>query len=152
MNELQIRSMKISDVEAVLEIERESGLSPWSLNGYLDELKRADSILKIAVCDNKTAGFIITRLITTVEFDGEAEILNLAVKKNMRGRGIGKKLLSAVFEIAAAKSVNRIWLEVRESNASAQKFYRANSFEIVGRRKNFYRAPAEDALLMKADL
>jgi ribosomal-protein-alanine acetyltransferase len=79
---------------------------------------------------------------------GEAEILNLAVESTHRRRGIGRQLMHAALDEIAARGATRVFLEVRESNLSAQLFYRQFGFSQDGRRRNYYSDPAEDAMLL----
>lgn len=79
----------------------------------------------------------------------EIEIYNIGVASNYQRNGIGKRLLSGLIEAAAQYSRTTIWLEVRESNAKAIDFYKANGFDAVFKRKNFYTHPPEDAVIMK---
>lgn len=82
----------------------------------------------------------------------ELEIYNIAVKKQFRVQGIGRSLLRDVMKIARAYRRAAVWLEVRQSNRTAISFYRANRFEIVCRRKDFYRSPPEDGFVMKLEI
>jgi [ribosomal protein S18]-alanine N-acetyltransferase len=79
---------------------------------------------------------------------GEAEILNLAVGAGWRKRGIGRRLMAAALQEATASGARRVFLEVRESNAGARAFYAGLGFSQDGRRRNYYRDPPEDALLL----
>jgi [ribosomal protein S18]-alanine N-acetyltransferase len=79
---------------------------------------------------------------------GEAEILNLAVGAGWRKRGIGRRLMAAALQEAMASGARRVFLEVRESNAGARAFYAGLGFSQDGRRRNYYRDPPEDALLL----
>lgn len=72
---------------------------------------------------------------------GEAELLNLAVRPQARRRGLGRALLALL-------GGRKVWLEVRASNESAIRFYESQGFRICGRRRNYYREPEEDAVLM----
>ncbi len=82
----------------------------------------------------------------------ELEIYNIAVAAAHRRDRIGSKLLEALLEMAARENVRRISLEVRKSNEAAVFFYRKHRFESLGLRRNFYRDPVEDALLMGREL
>jgi len=150
VKDLQFRQMTAEDIKAVLEIERECALSPWSFEGYKDELSRNDS--KLIIAENKSGnvyeivGFAAVRLITSAK---EGEILNIAVRPDFRKQGVGTFLLKEIEGSLKRNRIERIWLEVRKSNPAAQHFYLRNGFEFSGERKNFYTNPPEDALLMK---
>lgn len=149
MKDLQIRQMTFEDIPAVLEIERECFLSPWSFEGYKSELLRADSKAVIAVSSEEIIGFAIARLITSA---GEGEILNIAVRQNLQNHGTGTLLLKEINNYLKSLEIRSVWLEVRKSNFTAQDFYRKNGFAFGGVRKNFYTNPPEDALVMKLNL
>jgi ribosomal-protein-alanine N-acetyltransferase len=78
----------------------------------------------------------------------EAEILNLAVLGTRRRRGTGSRLMEDVIAACKAAGVRKIFLEVRESNEAARNFYSRMGFTEAGRRRQYYRQPAEDALVL----
>ena len=82
----------------------------------------------------------------------EGQILNIGVDRNYRRRGYAKAILSALEADARAHGAKALFLEVRVSNLPAIRLYESAGFSTVGRRPNFYRAPLEDALLMKKEL
>jgi ribosomal-protein-alanine N-acetyltransferase len=84
--------------------------------------------------------------------EDEAEILNLAVKQADRRKGIGAKLVRRLLVEYRRVGVNRVFLEVRESNAGAIEFYGQLGFRLVGKRKDYYREPEESALVMELRL
>jgi ribosomal-protein-alanine acetyltransferase len=86
------------------------------------------------------------------EMAGEAEILNLAVGADWRRRGIGSGLMQAALQEARERGAHRAFLEVRESNTGAQAFYARLGFSQDGRRRNYYRDPPEDALLLSRNV
>lgn len=154
-------------IDAIIKIAEDCGLSEWTYNDYLSEKDRKDSIC--FMCFNvetnqnkKILGFIISRLIITeisclqIPFDfyseSECEILNIAVHSSAQKKGIGRRLLNITIDNCRRKKVKSIWLEVRKHNENAVDFYQKNNFEIVYTRKNYYRNPVEDALVMKAEL
>jgi len=83
---------------------------------------------------------------------GEAEILNLAVAPAARRRGLGRQLVESALEAARAARAEHVFLEVRESNATARAFYAGLGFAEAGRRHGYYREPAEDALVLSRTL
>jgi len=85
----------------------------------------------------------------------ELEILNIGVRPDLRRRGIGRALLCAVRQAAAARGARRLFLEVADDNSAAQRLYAGAGFETVGRRPGYYRRSTNgrvDALLMCLDL
>ena len=78
----------------------------------------------------------------------EAEILNLAVDPSRRRRGTGSQLMEDAIEACRSAGVAKIFLEVRNSNEGARKFYAHMGFGESGRRRQYYREPVEDALVL----
>ncbi len=81
----------------------------------------------------------------------EGEILNLAVAPRGRRRGLGRALVRGVLDALTSRAARAIYLEVRESNAPARALYAAHGFREVGRRKQYYRRPVEDAIVLRLD-
>lgn len=82
----------------------------------------------------------------------EIEIYNLAVNPNFQKKGIGHHLINQLLNYTIHLKPRAIWLEVRESNKNAIKFYKKNKFTEVFKRKNFYNNPVEDGVVMKRSL
>jgi len=147
---------------AVKELEIESGLSTWTTEDYVKEISRDDSIAYVAKSNDILTGFLIARLImyenAKFSFNGkenilnEIEIYNIAVKKEFRRKGIGQAILNALVSQKREHKILNIWLEVRESNLPAISFYKKNGFIKTQIRKNFYRFPKENAVLMKLEV
>ena len=138
-----IRRMTESDLDEVMEIERESFSLPWSRDSYLGELN--NSFANYMVCDH--AGDIAAYGGIWVVFE-EAHITNVAVAGKFRGQGIGCALMKELENIARAKHAIRIFLEVRPSNAAALKMYNKLDYIQTGLRKAYYTDNGEDALIM----
>lgn len=82
----------------------------------------------------------------------DGEILNIAVLPEYRRRGLADKLFDACCEHCRSLATETLFLEVRESNTPAISLYEKRGFEEIGRRKNYYRQPKEDALVMRLSL
>ena len=82
----------------------------------------------------------------------EGSVTNVAVHPDHRRRGLGRTVVAGLLDAARERKLSFVYLEVRPSNAPALALYRALGFEDCGRRKNFYRHPTEDALLLRAAL
>jgi len=89
------------------------------------------------------AGYLIAR-----EVAGTGEVLNLAVSPDFRRRGVARALLRAGLTYLRKRRVEEVYLEVRESNRSAQALYLSSGFRPVGQRAAYYRNPKEDALVL----
>jgi [ribosomal protein S18]-alanine N-acetyltransferase len=149
-----IDRMTEHDLLEVVAIEETSGLSAWGWNAYYAELQaHQNSIMFVARTaetnfrDPVVAGFIVARHIAE-----EIHVNNFAVRPEFRRRGIGQRLLDSVLLWARDKKAAQAVLEVRAGNQAAQKLYERCGFAVVGRRKRYYKSPAEDALLMALSL
>lgn len=161
----EIGIMEMTDIVSVKRIETETGLAAWTETHYLEELSNPDSIHVVIREKGFIKGFLIARLITSEsaiknsDYDNESkkpifpsaeiELLHIAVTGRDRGRGLGHRLLSYLLDLGARKFCQCIWLEVRRSNTKAVEFYLNHGFEPVYTRKNYYRAPCEDALVLR---
>ena len=131
-----------AELEAIL---KESGLT-----FVLPALPPLDAIpafgaVAVLVCEFQRT---IVGMIAWRELGGEVEILDLAIHPNYRRHGHGFFLLKTFVQNLCQSAVQKIFLEVRESNAAALALYRKLGFQISGRRPNYYRKPEENALLM----
>ncbi|MFI5246788.1 MAG: ribosomal protein S18-alanine N-acetyltransferase [Gemmatimonadales bacterium] len=146
--DVTIRPAVKADLDAIHAIERESFGDPWSHETFRNLLDRAPGTMEVAV---GAAGALIGYAVAWYAAD-EAEIANIAVAPNARRKGVGALLLDRLLQSAATFGARTVFLEVRESNLEARKLYDARGFGIVGRRKQYYRQPDEDALIMRLGL
>lgn len=115
---------------------------PWSEEGIL-EAYRLGTKFFVAETENRLLGYIGIKAVVD-----EGYITNIAVFPRYRRKGIAKALLDKVFEYAEEKRLSFVSLEVRPSNNAAVSLYEKTGFKEEGRRKDFYRLPREDALIM----
>jgi ribosomal-protein-alanine N-acetyltransferase len=136
----EIRALTSDDAGAVADLEsRCVGAAQWGKAACRDIA--ANGIIGLAAArENILLGFILVRAV-----DDEMEVMNLAVEPGARRQGIAARLLARVIEDV---EVNRVYLEVRESNSAARAFYSSRGFAERGRRKNYYSQPVEDALVL----
>jgi ribosomal-protein-alanine N-acetyltransferase len=134
-------------LEKILEIETLSFSSPWSLNGFLQELENPVSQLWALMFDGVLVGYLCFWTLRE-----EMQLLDLAVHPRYRGRCHGSFLLTKMIDLAFSKGISRIWLEVRVSGSTARILYEKFGFVESGRRKNYYTDPQEDALIMSLGL
>ena len=142
-----IKQMTEEDVAAVAALEAENFSRPWSFDAFLKTLSDENYIVIVAKDADALLGYCV--LLCTGE---EADITNVAVRPPYRRRGIGFQLVTAMLGLMKMGGVRSVLLEVRESNLPAQKCYERAGFTVVGRRKNYYELPKEDALLMGREL
>lgn len=151
-HDLRIRAIDRSHIGDLIRIADETDLSPWSAQNYLDEFEMPGSVmLRLESEQNVTIGFVVGRIVGggAIETEQQAEIYNIAIQETEQGKGFGQLLFDAFIAECKGNDVGSVWLEVRESNDKAKSFYKANGFEQVQSRNNFYNNPREAALLMK---
>lgn len=143
---LSIEKMTENDLDEVYTLSRESNLAYWSRLDYQLELLRRDAVCLTAKNQTHTlAGFVVMRLIRQECY---SEIYNIAVTAKYRQCGVAGKLLEECIKISRHNQLERIFLEVRKSNRAAVRLYLKHSFVEIGKRRNFYSNPQEDAVSM----
>jgi ribosomal-protein-alanine N-acetyltransferase len=145
--EAGIRRMRAADLPAVIEIELQSFSMPWSEATFRGLLRRSDADLFVAEMAGELVGYTVFWAVLD-----QGELGNVSVAPEWRRRGIGHQLIDAVLARASDRGVREIYLEVRVSNEGAQLLYNRYGFRQVGRRRNYYLEPTEDALVMRLDL
>lgn len=142
-NNRQILPLQPRHIPQIARIEQLCFSDPWSEALLESELHAPLAQYFIYEEDGQVLGYIGTRMI----FD-TCEIANVAVDPARRRKGIALALYRALTEECRRRRITRQDLEVRESNLGAQEFYRFCGFANVGKRRNYYESPREDALLM----
>jgi ribosomal-protein-alanine N-acetyltransferase len=144
---MEIRQAKLSDVPAISRIEVESFDSPWSAKEITKDVMAGGGIdFVVAVDGSECLGFAEMRCVA-----GEAQIYNIAVAPEARGRGVGEALFRDLIDKAEARGCDTVNLEVRAGNEAALGLYEKLGFREVGRRSKYYDGK-EDAILMDLDL
>ena len=148
-----IGRMTEHDLVEVCAIEELSDLSVWGWDAYHNEMQSGmDTIMLVARLASPSvqceiAGFIVARVIAD-----ELHVNNVAVRPEFRRQGLGSALLETTLDQARQRNATIAQLEVRAGNSQAQKLYERCGFTIVGSRRNYYRNPTEDAMLMSLRL
>ena len=140
--------MKPSDLDGVMEIEEVSFPTPWSPGMFREDLTRPFSRPFVAQGpDGAVLGYVVCWHIA-----GESHLLNIAVRPDSRGRGIGERLVREAIRRGARAGSERIHLEVRVGNEEAQALYRKCGFTFMGIRKKYYTDTGEDAMLLSREI
>jgi ribosomal-protein-alanine N-acetyltransferase len=149
-DEYTVEAMTEHDLLEVVEIEETCGLSLWGWEAYRAELERPEAIMLVARSLTRDAyagralcGFIAVRM--SVD---ELHVNNIGIRANFRRLRIGTALLKAALDAGFRRGAHAAILEVRAANTPAQSLYRRVGFAVTGRRKNYYRNPTDDALVM----
>ena len=143
---ITLRAASDADIDRITEIERDSFGDPWSAASFRALL--GDGRVIFLVAERPRAPRLVGYIVAWHVVD-EAEIANLAVASDARRAGIGARLLDAAIAAADGRACHTIYLEVRDSNHGARALYRTRGFEEIGRRIRYYRAPVEDALVLR---
>nr|WP_321465958.1 ribosomal protein S18-alanine N-acetyltransferase [uncultured Desulfobulbus sp.] len=143
----EIRPIRASDLDVIVEIEQGAMAAPWNGNQVEAEFKAENGHGWVAEREGGVIGYAFFRTCAP-----ECELLHLVVRPEERRQGIGGALLQQAWTGLIAAGCTRCLLEVRASNDAARQLYAKRGFSQVGRRKKYYRQPVEDALLMHRDL
>jgi len=141
--------MTPGDLPAVAAVERASYQFPWS-EGIFRDCLRVGYLCRVADLDGEIVAYGVVAMGA-----GEAHILNLCVRGDLRGRSIGRQMLMLLLERSRQAGMEAVFLEVRPSNPHAIALYQSVGFAQVGLRRGYYQAPdngREDALVLKLDL
>ena len=138
--------MKECHVSAVAELEKICFSDPWSENSVASELKNKLALWLVAEEEGTVAGYIGSQTC-----GDESDVMNVAVHPDFRRRGIAEALVNALVTELNDIGSHCLTLEVRASNAPAVSLYEKLGFAEIGRRKNYYRNPREDALIMRKE-
>jgi ribosomal-protein-alanine N-acetyltransferase len=142
-----LRAARVGDIDAVLEIEQASFGDPWSRSAFVDLIGDPRVAFLIADAKGEVRGYVVAWFVLD-----EGEIGNLAVHATARRQGVGARLLDGAIAAVRASDVDSLYLEVRDSNVAARALYASRGFAEVGRRREYYRRPKEDALVLRLDL
>jgi ribosomal-protein-alanine N-acetyltransferase len=140
----KIRPFRANDAPAIAEILRDSAeAAQWPPGSYAKVAESPGGLVLVCDASGQPVGFVAAR-----QAADEAEILNIAVHGDLRGKGIASALLLAALDEFRRSSIARVFLELRESNLPALTLYNRHGFTPSGRRKAYYHHPTEDAISM----
>lgn len=141
--DIEIFKMTEDELSSLAEIEKECFSLPWSEASFREELDRDGSFFLVARLDGEIAGYVGLQFVLD-----EGYITNVAVRRELRRRGVGKRLMESIIKIARDMPLSFVSLEVRESNFGAIALYEGLGFKTMGVRKDFYEKPRENGLIM----
>ena len=143
---IEIRPMDQTHVAQIAELEKNCFSDPWSEASIASELSNPLSCWLVAVEGERLAGYIGSQTVM-----GESDMMNVAVHPDFRRQGVAQALILALADALKARGSHGLMLEVRQSNAPARALYAKLGFAEVGRRKNYYSKPREDALILRKE-
>ncbi len=147
IQDIIIRPARADDLSQILTIEEESFSDSWSQQDFANSINHPNAFFSVAAVGDVICGYSVIYYAA-----GEAEVANIAVSPAHRQSGIGSLLLALAFSALRQVGTETVFLEVRQNNMAAQSLYKKFKFETISIRKNFYREPTEDALLMKCEI
>ncbi len=145
-SETIIRRMMLSDVDGVAAVEAATFPTPWSREAFVSEMRNVAARYLVAEKDGRIIGYAGAWIIID-----ESHITNIAVLKDERGQGIGRRLTEGLMQYLSNLGAAYATLEVRKSNEVAQNLYVSLGFIKLGVRKRYYEDNGEDALIMVCD-
>ena len=141
-----LEKMKETHVDQIAELETVCFSDPWSEKSVASELCNKLSCWLVALEDGQVAGYIGSQTVC-----GETDMMNVAVHPDHRRKGIAEALILGLIGELKAMESRCLTLEVRASNVPAIALYEKLGFSEIGRRKNYYRNPREDALILRKE-
>lgn len=141
---MTIRRAVADDATAIADMEIEYFSDPWSRKDIFTYICSGDSMSFVATDDSGVPiAYLLGRIIAP-----EGEIYRIAVDREHRRRGVGYRLLSFALKTERGRGLESTFLEVRSKNEAAIALYRAFGFDDIGLRKNYYKNPTDDAIVM----
>ena len=142
---MQLREMNLADVDGVMRIEQQVHVHPWT-HGNFNGALNSDSVCKVYENGEEMLGYVV--LLPAVD---EMQLLNISIAAGHQRKGLGRKLLGEIMEIARGMKMRRMLLEVRPSNVAALGLYRDAGFSEIGLRRGYYLTDngREDAIVME---
>jgi [ribosomal protein S18]-alanine N-acetyltransferase len=142
--DVKVRDMTSDDIDDVVALENACYTVPWSEATFRGLLRRRDADMIVLHSGREIVGYAVFWAVLD-----QGELGNVAISARWRGRGLGAQLVAEVIRRAARRGVREVFLEVRPLNTAARKLYERFGFTMVGRRRNYYQEPVEDALVMR---
>ena len=145
---IEFRKLRLRDLTAIEEIERESYPTPWSRSMFASELAKPSSICLGAIDTEREQ--LVGYLIISRYVDAW-HVMNIAVAPEYRRQGVAMRLMERLFEVTSGDARRGYTLEVRVSNEAAITLYERLGFRARGIRRGYYTDNREDALIMWRD-
>lgn len=141
--DLKIKPMALQHLPQVRQIEQASFSSAWSITAFLKELANESAYYYVGFQGQEIVGYVGSWVLKN-----ELHITNLAVAPDYRRQGAATQFLQFMYAKASEENLNKVSLEVRVSNKSAQRLYIKEGFIKVNRKPNYYKDNGEDAVVM----
>ena len=143
---MMIVQLNETHIGPIAEMEKLCFSDPWSESSIRSELNNPLSTWLVAVEDDQVVGYVGSQTVL-----GWTDMMNIAVHPNYRRRGIAEAMVNGLETALKARESQCLTLEVRVSNEAARALYAKLGFQEIGLRKNYYRHPKEDALILRKE-
>jgi ribosomal-protein-alanine N-acetyltransferase len=143
--------MSVSDLESVLEIEKQGFRASWTESMFREELEREWAYVDVVRLQHGRSKRVVAFCNYWLVTD-EVQLLNVATHGDHRRSGFAALLMRHMLSFAVRQACRLVTLEVRRSNEAAIRLYEQFGFVTVGIRSNYYAAYGEDALVMVLEL
>ncbi len=143
MDNIIIEPMTLDDCYSIKDIFNSDFDEFWNVNILKEELENTNSMFLVAKFENEVVGFAGFKILVDC-----ADIMNIAVKKDFRNKGIGSLLLKSLIDLYNSLNLTSLNLEVNENNIPAIRLYEKFDFKEISVRKNYY-PNNENAIIMK---
>jgi [ribosomal protein S18]-alanine N-acetyltransferase len=148
---VKIRTATADDIPFLLQLELESTTAAhWTVEQYKNLFQDGAGSRRLVLLVERE--YVLLGFLVAQHIASEWELENIVVSSGERRKGIGGRLLRALMDAACQSASESIFLEVRESNHPARRFYQKTGFQQAGLRKGYYRDPPEDAILYRLDI
>ena len=138
--------MNENHVPQIAELEKVCFNDPWSENSIASELQNDLALWLVALENDEVIGYVGSQTV----LDG-SDMMNIAVSPDHRRKGVAEKLIDELVCLLKERKSRCLILEVRASNAPAINLYTKLGFVEIGCRRNYYRNPREDALILRKE-
>ena len=143
---MTLERMSECHIQQIAELEKLCFNDPWSVNSIASELNNRLSLWLVALDGEQVVGYVGSQTVL-----GETDMMNIAIHPNFRNKGIATELIYALIKGLSERGSHSLMLEVRATNEPAKRLYEKMGFESVGVRRNYYRNPREDALILRKE-
>ena len=143
---MTITKMTNVHVLQIAELEKLCFNDPWSEKSIASELNNRLSCWLVALDGDSVVGYVGSQTVL-----GETDMMNIAVHPDYRKQGVATDLIQSLIDALSKQGSHSLMLEVRQTNEPAKRLYESLGFETVGIRKNYYRNPRENALILRKE-
>lgn len=140
---MEIRRSIPADATQIAKLEAEIFSDPWREEDIISTISTEGAMCYTALSDGEVCAYVIARQIPP-----EGEIYRIATRPSKRRRGIAYRLLDYAIKTERGNGLEALFLEVREQNTPARKLYSSYGFKEIGIRKNYYKNPSDNAVIM----